>query len=104
MTGITDILRQAQELQQRLDQLQEETAAKIVEASAGGGMVSAKMNGRLQLVELRIDPSLVSSGDLEMLQDVVRSAVNEVLRAAQAMVSEEMTKVTRGLGFPRLDS
>jgi DNA-binding YbaB/EbfC family protein len=97
-----NIMKQAQELQERLSRVQEEAAAKTVEASAGGGMVTAVINGRLQVVALRIEPAVMKSGDTEMLQDLVIAAVNQGIRAAQDMMAEEMKKVTGGLQIPGL--
>jgi DNA-binding YbaB/EbfC family protein len=97
-----NIMKQAQELQERLTRVQEEAAAKTVDASAGGGMVTAVINGRLQIVALRIEPEVMKSGDAEMLQDLVIAAVNQGIRAAQDMMAEEMKKVTGGLQIPGL--
>jgi DNA-binding YbaB/EbfC family protein len=97
-----NIMKQAQELQERLTRVQEEAAAKTVEASAGGGMVTVVINGRLQVTELRIEPAVMKSGDTEMLQDLVTAAVNKGIRAAQDMMAEEMKKVTGGLQIPGL--
>jgi DNA-binding YbaB/EbfC family protein len=97
-----NIMKQAQELQERLTRVQEEAAAKTVEASAGGGMVTVVINGRLQVVALRIEPEVMKSGDTEMLQDLVIAAVNQGIRAAQDMMAEEMKKVTGGLQIPGL--
>ena len=97
-----NIVKQAQELQERLSRIQEEAAAKTVEATAGGGMVTVVINGRLQVAELRIDPEVMKSGDAEMLQDLVIAAVNKGIRAAQDMMAEEMKKVTGGLQIPGL--
>jgi nucleoid-associated protein EbfC len=97
-----NIVKQAQELQERIGQVQEQAAAKTVEASAGGGMVTVVVSGRLELVELRIDPEVVKSGDRDMLQDLIIAAVNQGIRAAQQMMAEEMKKVTGGLNIPGL--
>jgi len=96
------IMEQAQQLQERLARLQEETAAKIVEASAGGGMVTAKDSGKLELLELHIEPEAMKSGDVEMLQDLVRAAVNQAIRKAQDLMSQEMQQLTGGLKIPGL--
>lgn len=93
------ILRQAQQLQERLATVQEELGARTVEASAGGGMVTAVVNGKLELVSVHIDPSLLESRDAEMLQDLVVAAVNEGVRAARKMIEDEMGKLTGGLGI-----
>jgi nucleoid-associated protein EbfC len=97
-----NIVKQAQELQERLGRIQEEVAAKTVEATAGGGMVTVVVSGRLQVVELRIEPEVMKGGDVQMLQDLVIAAVNKGIRAAQEMMAEEMKKVTGGLQIPGL--
>jgi len=97
-----DIVKQAQQLQERLGQVQEEAAAKTVEATAGGGMVSVVVSGRLEVVRLRVDPQVIQSGDVEMLQDLITAAVNQGIRAAQQMMADEMKKVTGGLKIPGL--
>jgi len=97
-----DLMKQAQHLQERLAQVQEEAATRTVEASAGGGMVTAVMNGKLELLDLRIDPEVWRGGDVEMLRDLVVAAVNQAIRDAQAMMAEEMKKVTGGLKIPGL--
>ena len=96
---LSAILRQAQQLQEKLVGAQHDLAARTVEASAGGGMVTAVVNGRLELVALRIEPSLLRAPDVEMLQDLVVAAVNEGVRSARRMVEEEMMKVTGPLGL-----
>jgi DNA-binding YbaB/EbfC family protein len=101
--GLGDIMKQAQELQERLGRIQQEAAGRTVEATAGGGMVTASMTGKLQLVGLRIDPEVIKSADVEMLQDLIIAAVNQAIRNAQQMVAEEMKKVTGGLKIPGLN-
>src|ERR1035437_7326738 len=96
------IVKQAQELQERLARIQEETAAKTVEASAGGGMVTVVITGRLEVKELRIEPEVMKDGDAQMLQDLIIAAVNKGIRAAQEMMAEEMKKITGGLQIPGL--
>jgi DNA-binding YbaB/EbfC family protein len=100
--GLGNIVKQAQELQERLGQIQEQAAARTVEASAGGGMVTVTINGRLQLVALRIDPEVFKGQDVEMLQDLVIAAVNQGIKNAQDMMAEEMKKLTGGLKIPGL--
>ena len=97
--GIGDFVKQAQQIQERLQQVQEEAATKTVEASAGGNMVTVVVNGRLELVDLRIDPSVLEARDLEMLRDLIVAAVNEGIRRAQNMMADEMGKITGGLGL-----
>lgn len=96
---IGGLFKQAQELQEKLATVQQELGARTVEASVGGGMVTAVVNGRLELVQIRIEPALVETPDVEMLQDLIVAAVNEGIRAAQKMLSDEMGKVTGGLGI-----
>jgi DNA-binding YbaB/EbfC family protein len=103
LNPLGNIMKQAQELQERLGQIQEQAAARTVEANAGGGMVTAVVSGRLEVVSLRIDPEVLKSGDIEMLQDLVMAAINQGIRSAQAMVAEEMKKVTGGLKIPGLN-
>jgi DNA-binding YbaB/EbfC family protein len=93
------LFRQAQQLQDRLASVQEELGARTVEASAGGGMVTAVVSGKLELMQIRIEPSLLESPDVEMLQDLIVAAVNEAIRAAQKMMADEMGKLTGGLGI-----
>jgi hypothetical protein len=103
LNPLGNIMKQAQELQERLAQIQEQAATQTVEASAGGGMVTAVVSGRLEVVSLRIDPEVLKSSDIEMLQDLVMAAINQGIRNAQAMVAEEMKKVTGGLKIPGLN-
>jgi hypothetical protein len=95
------IMKQAQELQERLAKVQEALASRTVEASAGGGMVRVAVNGKHEVLSLTIDPSVLEE-DPELIQDLVVAAVNEGIRNAQKMVAEEMTKVTGGLKLPGL--
>jgi DNA-binding YbaB/EbfC family protein len=98
---IGNIMKQAQQLQERLAQVQEDVARRTVEAAAGGGMVKVKVNGKHELLAITIDPAVLKE-DVELVQDLVLAAVNEGLRSAQRMVAEEMTKVTGGLKIPGL--
>ena len=75
-------------------------ANKTVEASAGGGMVNIVMNGKQQVLSIRIDPEVVSREDIDMLQDLLAAAVNEAIRKSQEMMTEEMKKITGGLNIP----
>ncbi len=102
MNDIRDLMRKAQEMQQKLSKLQEELGGRTVSASAGGGMVTAVVNGRQEVVEVRIEKEVVRPEDAELLQDLVRGAVNEALARARQMVAEEMGKVTGGMNFPGL--
>ena len=100
--GIGNIMKQAQQMQRRMAELQEELGKKQVEASAGGGMVTAVVSGKQQLLELKIDPAAVDPEDVEMLQDLVLAAVNDALSKSQEMVASEMGKLTGGMNIPGL--
>jgi hypothetical protein len=100
--GLGNILKQAQQIHSKISQLQEEMAGKTVEASSGGGMVTVVMNGKQEVLSLRIDPEVVNREDIEMLQDLIVAAVNEAIRKSQEMMTEEMKKVTGGLSIPGL--
>jgi DNA-binding YbaB/EbfC family protein len=98
---IGNIMKQAQQLQERLAQVQDDVARRTVEGSAGGGMVKVVVNGKHEVLSIAIDPAVLKE-DAELVQDLVLAAVNEGLRSAQRMVAEEMTKVTGGLKIPGL--
>jgi nucleoid-associated protein EbfC len=100
--GLGDLMKQAQKLQSRMMALQEELAGKTVEATAGGGMVSVVVNGKQEIVALKIDPEVVNRQEIEMLQDLVIAAVNDGIRRAQQMCSDEMKKLTGGMAIPGL--
>ena len=100
--GLGNMLKQAQEMHSRISQLQESMAEKRVESSAGGGMVSVVMSGKQEVLSVRIDPEVVNKEDVEMLQDLIRAAVNEAIRKSQEMVTDEMKKITGGLSIPGL--
>jgi DNA-binding YbaB/EbfC family protein len=102
LNPLGNIMKQAQDFQERLGKIQEQVATQTVEATAGGGMVTAVVSGRLEVVSLRIEPEILKSGDKDMLQDLVVAAINQGIRNAQAMVAEEMKKVTGGLKIPGL--
>jgi len=95
-------MKQAQKMQEQMMRVQDELAAKTVEATAGGGMITAVVNGKHELVSLKIEKEVVDPEDIEMLQDLVVAAVNEGVRRAQEMAAEEMSKVTGGLNIPGL--
>jgi len=100
--GIGNIMKQAQQMQRRMAELQEELESKQVEASSGGGMVTAVVSGKQQLLDLKIDPTAVDPEDVEMLQDLVTAAVNEAITQSQHMAQEEMGKLTGGMNIPGL--
>lgn len=100
--GLGDLFQQAQELQSRLADIQRSAAEKTVEATAGGGMVTATVNGRLEVVAVRIEKQVVETGDVRMIEDLVLAAVNQGIRAAQQLMADEMSKLTGGIKIPGL--
>jgi DNA-binding YbaB/EbfC family protein len=98
MADFFKILQQAQQMQGRLQQLQEELQHKVVHGSAGGGMVSVEADGRGQIKKIKIDPSLAGQSDVEMLEDLI--VVNDAQKKATEMAQEEMGKITGGLNLP----
>ena len=94
------MLKQVQKMQADMARAQEELKNEVVEASAGGGMVTVKISGDLEIRELRIDPEAVDPDDVELLQDMVLAAVNEGIRAAQELAASKLNAATGGLGGP----
>lgn len=95
-------MQQIQAMQALMEKTQEEIEAKVVEASAGGGAVSVKVNGKKELLEVNLKPEVVDPDDIEMLQDLIIAAVNEGLRQITEIGEAEMSKVTGGIGIPGL--
>lgn len=100
--GLAQIMKQAQQMQQKMARLQEEASQRTAEASVGGGAVTAVVNGKNQLMSLSIRKEAVDPEDVEMLQDLVVAAVNEALKKVQGEVSAEMERITGGLNIPGL--
>ena len=100
--GLGNIMKQAQQMQKKMGQMQQEMESQQVEATAGGGMVTAVVNGRQKLLSLTIDPQVVDADDVEMLQDLVAAAVNEAINKSQDMMQAEMSKLTGGMNIPGL--
>ena len=94
-----NMIKQAQKMQQDMLKMQEEMEAKEYEATSGGGMVTARVNGKHELVSLTVNPEAVDPDDVEMLQDMVVAAVNEAMRKAEAEASKSMAKLTGGLNL-----
>jgi len=100
--GLGNIMKQAQQMQARIARIQQELETKEVEATAGGGMVTARVNGKQELLSLTIEKAVVDPEDIEMLQDLVLAAVNEAIKQSQEMIKQEMSKVTGGMNIPGL--
>lgn len=100
MNNMGGMLKKAQQMQKKMLKMQEELAERTVEVSTGGGMVKVLANGVPQVVSIEINPEVVDPEDVEMLQDLILSAVTEAITKAQDMVSEEMGKITGGMNLP----
>ncbi|MFZ4404153.1 MAG: YbaB/EbfC family nucleoid-associated protein [Pseudobdellovibrionaceae bacterium] len=100
--GISGLMKQANQMQMRMKKTQEELAKKEYETSAGGGAVKIKINGDHQILSLVIDPEVIKSGDVEMLQDLVITACNDVIKTAKTESNREMEKLSGGLQIPGL--
>ena len=100
--GMGNLFKQAQQMQQKMVKMQEELAQRTIEASVGGGMVSVTVNGKNEVLRLKIEPQVVDPDDVEMLEDLVLAGVNEALRKSQEMISDEMSKLTGGMKIPGL--
>ena len=98
--GMGNLLKQAQEMQARITKVQEELAQKTVEGSAGGGMVQVTVNGQLNVNTLKIDPTVINVDEKEMLEDLILAAVNDGMRKARDLASNEMSKITGGFKIP----
>ena len=97
---LSGLFQQAKEMHDNMAKLQSEAANIEVEGQSGGGLVRVKANGAMDLLRIDIDPSLMSSGDKEMLEDLICAAVNDALRKSRQTLEEEMRKLTGGLNIP----
>lgn len=102
MGNMGNMLKQAQKLQEEMAKAQEELKTKTVEASVGGGAVQVVVSGKMELIELKIKPEAVDPEDVEMLEDMIKAAVNEGFRKVEEMTASEMGKLTGGLKIPGL--
>ncbi|MFN3535441.1 MAG: YbaB/EbfC family nucleoid-associated protein [Desulfatiglandales bacterium] len=100
--NVGQLMKQAQELQAKIQKLQEELGEKQVTGSAGGGMVTVVANGRQEIISISIEKEVINPEDQEMLQDLIVAAVNDAISKSKAMVNEGMSSITRGLSIPGL--
>ena len=100
MKGMNDMIRQAQVMQRKMSEAQDALKTKVVEASSGGGMVTIKVTGAQEIAEVVIEESVMESGDVEMLQDLVLTAANEAIKKSKDMMEDEMKGITGGLSIP----
>ncbi|MFH1144102.1 MAG: YbaB/EbfC family nucleoid-associated protein [Candidatus Eisenbacteria bacterium] len=102
MKDLGKMLKQLQETQARMVKIQEELATRAVESSAGGGMVKVTANGRHEILSIKIDPQVVDPHDIEMLEDLIVAAINEVRGRVDEIIAAEMGRLTGGLKLPGL--
>lgn len=102
MGNMGSMMKQVQKMQRDMEKLQSELDKREVEATSGGGAVKVIANGKKEIISIEIDKDVVDTEDLEMLQDLVLTAVNEAVRTADKMVTEEMAKITGGMNIPGL--
>ncbi|MDD3051182.1 MAG: YbaB/EbfC family nucleoid-associated protein [Candidatus Cloacimonetes bacterium] len=100
--GMKDLMKQAQKMQEKMMKAQEELENKIIEVSSGGGMVNVKMNGKNQLLSIKIDREVVDPDDIEMLEDLIIAAVNEAHEKIRNSSESEMSQLTGGMKIPGL--
>jgi DNA-binding YbaB/EbfC family protein len=102
MANMNQLMKQAQQMQAKLATLQKELETREFESSTGGGMVNVKVNGKQELIDIVIDKEVVDPNDVEMLQDLVKTAINQAMKESQDSVQSAMNKVTGGLSIPGL--
>ena len=102
MTGFGNLMKQAQQMQMRMQKLQAEMAEKTAEGTAGGGMVTVVANGKQEILSITINKEVVNPNDVEMLQDLVLEASNQALKNISKMMSDAMSKITGGMSIPGL--
>ena len=100
--NINNLMKQAQAMQKQMEEMQKEVEAAEFEASVGGGAISVRVNGKKEVLGINIKPEVVNPDDVEMLEDLVLSAVNEALRKADEETANKMGKLTGGLKMPGL--
>lgn len=100
--NVSNVVKQAQKMQEEMERVQSELEDKTVEATAGGGMVTVTANGKKEILSLKINPEVVDSDDVETLEDLVMVAVNDAIKKAEEMMAEGMSAVTGGLSIPGL--
>ncbi len=100
MVNMSKLMKQAASMQKNMEKMQAEMAEKTVDFSSGGGMVTATVRGDMTLEKIKIDPKVVDPEDVDMLEDLVVAAVDGAMKQAREMASEEMSKITGGMGLP----
>lgn len=99
-SGMGDLVRQAQRMQHKMAEVQRDLKERVVEGTAGGGMVSIKVNGQQEVVAVTIDPEVIDPDDKSMLEDLVLAAARQAVKKSKDLAQEQMSKVTGGMGLP----
>lgn len=102
MKGLNGLMKQAQQMQQKMATLQKELEAREIETSSGGGMIKIKITGKQQIVSISINKECVDPNDVASLEELVKTAVNQAVKESQDMVSSAMAKITGGINIPGL--
>ncbi len=102
MANMNQLMKQAQQMQMKMKALQGELDSREFEASSGGGMVTVRVNGKQELLDIKINPECVDPSDVEMLEDLIKTAVSTAMNEASETVSKAMSKVTGGMNIPGL--
>ncbi len=100
--NMNQMIKQAKKMQEQMEKMQGELQEREVEASAGGGAITARVNGKQEILEIKIKPEVVDPEDIEMLEDLIMAVINEAIKKSQDMVSGEMSKITGGFNIPGL--
>ena len=100
--NMNNLMRQAQQMQQKMSTLQKELETRELDISSGGGAIKIKINGKQEILELHLDKECVDPNDMDTLQDIIKTGVNQAVKESQEMVSSAMSKVTGGMSIPGL--
>ncbi len=101
--GLGDMMKQVQKMQAKMEEIQAELAEERIEATSGGGMVKAIVNGKQEIIEIKIEKEVVDPDDVEMLEDLIVAALNQALEKAQELAADRMSALTGGLKIPGLN-
>lgn len=102
MKNMNQIFKQAQQMQQKMQEIQQKSEMLTQDGTSGGGMVTATVNGKGQLMAVKIDPSIVNKDDVEMLEDLIIAAFNDAKNKVDAQMNQEMSSITGGMNIPGL--
>ena len=101
--NLSNMMKQVQQIQEKMARAQEELGEKTVQADAGGGMVTVVANGKQEIISVKISPEAVELSDISMLEDLIASAANEALRSSKTLLQQELSKITGGVIIPGIN-